>query len=265
VLLRVGLCQQPARRRTAARMVAGRQWTRIECGLLLLGGLGCLQLLFELVLASSGLPEPTGSVGTPTDTAHHHQHGGTDEAMREMAHGGHGEQHSEQHSKLHSERHSEPHIELHSEQGSFCSGMPMVMGNMQGFSREACVVLFFARWQLTSSARMWLAVLGVLLLSVSYEWLKAVERGMYELPTAAGSTAAATGGIDEARVVRALTHGLVIAVAYLCMFVAMTFNPLLFLTQVFGFVLGHWRFGPSPGLHGAAALLSTAGGDPCCD
>lgn len=233
-------------------------WVRVEWLLLLLGAIGCLQLLLELLTASS-LGATTAARATP----HHHDDGHVASEARaepsvEMQHGDH----------HHETRGS-------AEAGAFCSGMPMVMGGMQGFSRESCVVLFFAQWQVTSVARMWLAACGVLLLAITYEYLKALEREAYEhtpgqLPLAPGSgtvvqCGANGGGLGESRLLRALLHGLNIAVAYLCMFVAMTFNPLLFLMQISGFVAGHYLFGPQPGRHGTAAAFVAAGGDPCCD
>ena len=57
-------------------------------------------------------------------------------------------------------------------------------------------------------------------------------------------------------------HGVILAMAYLCMYVAMTFSPLLFLTQVLGFSVGHYLWGASPGEVHVGAVSS---GDPCCD
>ena len=162
---------------------------------------------------------------------------------------------------------------------SFCNGMPMVMGGMQGFSQESCVVLFFEQWQVTSATRMWLAAFGVFSLGISYEYLKALERETYERAArqlrgpGSGSAAqhdlqgacAVVVRLGESRLLRALLHGLIVTVAYLCMFVAMTFNPLLFLTQIFGFIGGHFLFGPDTRRHSTAAAIVAAGGDPCCD
>ena len=104
-------------------------WVRVEWLLLLLGAIGCLQLLLELLTASS-LGATTAARATP----HHHDDGHVASEARaepsvEMQHGDH----------HHETRGS-------AEAGEFCSGMPMVMGGMQGFSRESCVVLFFAQW-----------------------------------------------------------------------------------------------------------------------
>ena len=238
-------------------------WIRVEWLLLLLGAIGCLQLLLELLTASS-LGATTATRATP----HHHDDGHVAseaaEPSVEMQPGKHGRSRESHHEATES-----------TEEGAFCSGMPMVMGGMQGFSRESCVVLFFAKWQVTSVARMLLAVCGVLLLAITYEYLKALEREAYEhtpgqLPMAPGSgtaghCGATVGGLGESRLLRALLHGLNIAVAYLCMFVAMTFNPLLFLTQICGFVAGHYLFGPQPGRQGTTAASVASSGDPCCD
>jgi copper transporter 1 len=247
-------------------MATREHWTRTEWLLLLLGGVGCIQLLLELLASASvgataaasappaqhGHSQGNEVAGTPSEIQHGH-HSGTKESQHAASGGG----------------------------DPFCTGMPMVMGGMQGFSRESCVVLFFAQWDVTSAARMWLATLGVLSLGIAYEYLKGVERETYEhtrgqLPLAPGTAgqfsaglkgqpAGGVGGLSESRMLRALLHGLNIAIAYLCMFVAMTFNPLLFLTQIVGFVLGHFLFGPQPGRHGTSAAIAAADGDPCCD
>lgn len=139
----------------------------------------------------------------------------------------------------------------------------MFSGNMQGFSREACVVLFFAAWDITSAGRMGLAAAGVLLLSLTYEWLKSVERRLYAAaPYLQAEPHCNNAALDEGRAVRALLHGVILSMGYLCMFVAMTFSPLLFLTQVLGFSAGHYLWGPTPGELSVGAASS---GDPCCD
>eukprot|EP01043_Picozoa_sp_COSAG02_P010437 COSAG02_NODE_366_length_23740_cov_20.235904_16_plen_236_part_00 len=229
-------------------------WTRTEWLLLLLGGVGCVQLLLELLASASVGASAADTAGAPPHT---HSHAGRDSEVpdqpTEMQHVSH------QYSEVQETQHAaSPGVDS----GTFCNGMPMVMGSMQGFSRESCVVLFFAQWEITSAARMWLAVLGALSLGIAYEYLKAFEREVYDHTR--GQHAGSVGGLPESRILQALLHGLNVAIAYLCMFVAMTFNPLLFLTQISGFVVGHYLFGPEPGRHGTS-VIAAAGGDPCCD
>ena len=164
----------------------------------------------------------------------------------------------------------------------YCVGMPMVMGNMQGFSREACVLLFFASWELTSVWRMWLAALLVFFLAVSYEKLRHVERGLYfplspsVLPGVNTAGQSSGQGEREARMLRALVHALSVGLGYFLMFVAMTFNPLLLIVELTGFAVGHYWFGlePPPGGGGGGkggraeesrtVLEGLISVDPCC-
>jgi len=231
-------------------------WTRTEWLLLLLGCVGCVQLLLEL-LASASVGASAADTASPPSHTHNHPARDIEVADNpsQMQHASH------QHSEIQETQHAaNPGVDS----GTFCNGMPMVMGSMQGFSRDSCVVLFFAQWEVTSAARMWLAVLGAWSLGIASEYVKGLERAAYDHTRGQPGGGGGVGGLPESRMLRALLHGLNIAIAYLCMFVAMTFNPLLFLTQILGFVVGHYLFGPEPGGHGTS-VIAAAGGDPCCD
>ena len=164
--------------------------------LLLLGCLGCLALLVEL---SATLGRTAAAASATASTAAHSHHGATAE------HGEHSEDHMEHMDHMeHKEQkeqneHGDGDHDTPMQDRKFCSGMPMVMGNMQGFSREACVVLFFASWELTSAGRMSLATGGVLLLTLAYEWLRSIERELYQ---AAPRSKMLPGGVDEGRALR---------------------------------------------------------------
>ena len=143
---------------------AGTAGSRLA--LLILGGLGLMQLLLELSIAASTASSNRASA----EHIHHADH-----------HGGHSDMHMSDESSDVANKHHSP-SPPQPPPTSFCDGLPMVMGNMQGFSRSACVTLFFASWELTSHARLAAAVLLVFSGAIGYEKLRQVRCILHAFP-----------------------------------------------------------------------------------
>ena len=134
----------------------------------------------------------------------------------------------------------------------FCrGGTSMVMSGFEsvGSSNANCIILFFRPWLLNSPWKFGLGCLGVFLLGLLVE-------AAIKLRRFATNKMKVHSRFWREFVVISL-FAVNVALGYLCMLAAMTFNVEIFISTVMGLALGHLLLGNS-----AEPVRETA--DPCC-
>ncbi len=134
----------------------------------------------------------------------------------------------------------------------FCrGGTSMVMSGFEsvGSANANCIILFFRPWLLNTPLKFGIGCLGVFLLG-------AVVEATIKLRRYATNKMKSRGRFWREFVVISL-FAVNVALGYLCMLAAMTFNVEIFISTVMGLAIGHLVLGNS-----AEPVRETA--DPCC-
>ena len=151
---------------------------------------------------------------------------------------------------------------LASGSSTFCVAAWSMDMHMYGFkwagnaAGAGCVVLLFEAWTLDTRGKFLAGALGTFLLAVLTELVGATRRERAAAAAGGAAARAGHGACEGEGGATALFAGHV-ALGYLLMLVAMTYQAELLLAVVLGLALGHRLFG------GARARLAPSP-DPCC-
>jgi hypothetical protein len=143
-------------------------------------------------------------------------------------------------------------VTVKGDQDLFCrGGTSMVMSGFEsvGSVNANCIILFFRPWLLDSPLKFAIGCLGVFLLGILVE-------ATIKLRRFATNKLTLSKRIWRETVVISL-FAVNVALGYLCMLAAMTFNVEIFISTVMGLAIGHLLLGNS-----SEPVRETA--DPCC-
>jgi len=155
---------------------------------------------------------------------------------------------------------------------AFCKGMPMVM-DMSGFNQETCISLLLQHplTNLTTPLRYGVGCALTFVLALLFEVLRVVNRRLGQRPDGQkrGKSEPLLRGDGSSglwlRVARSMGHGASIAIAYLLMMIAMTYNVGLFCAVIGGLTIGFFIFSSANEKGPSGLQTVTSGVEPCCE